>query len=424
MPPKSAFAAAALCVAVFVGATVAMKAARPQPEPATAEVAPPPAEPAAAARPEPHQPAPPPPAKAASEPPRPPAPQPPNPVLARWGVPAVRVDGREDSFATDPQTVAVNNAGTRVMVATSRLVDVWEKGRAAAVRLQPKRISGAFVSPDASRAYIVNDELEALETFDAAGKRVGSWAPPPVKPGWHLRFDYTGFHPTTGKLTIGVHYAAPDGFYTVSPETGQGTLALRFAEGGDVFSCRRIFPLTDGRYVAHYEPEAGVRVPPGVYELGTDGKPRTSPRIPAEVGKNERIRTAAVSADGRLVAAVVGRELTLWDAHGGTRLFTWAKEYYYPYACAFTRDRLLIAAASDYEEWHTKMGSVVGVNRVPGLLQLYDLGTRKPVGEFRPSDHRLPARVVALSPDGSKLALAGGKEVAVIDAEVAFGPPR
>lgn len=353
---------------------------------------------------------------------KPPAPR--DPVLARWAVATATVDGREDGWATAPKGVAVNDAGTRVVVRTTRLVDVWEKGRGAALRIQPKGLSQAFVAPDASRLYVVADDATELETWDPAGRRVGAWQPPRPK-GARPRFEGGGFDPATGRLVVGVRVPSGEGFYEVSPADGAGRLAVPTPDGLDCYASRVLFPLPGGGLLVNYAGDPGAKRPHGVYAVSAAGA--FAPVLAAaEASKQGVIHQMSASADGRHFALVAdGGVLKVWDRRSGACVLDWAAQYYHPYAAHFGGGRLLVAAGSRYEKWTTNgLGAVQGVSALPAVLHLYDVPSLRKLGEFTPREHKLPVRALALSPDGSKLALADDKAVAVADVAAAFGLDR
>lgn len=337
-------------------------------------------------------------------------------VLARWGVARATVDGREDGGATDPQRLAVADDGTRVVVATSRLVDVWTKDRAAALRIQPKKWQDGFVGPDAARAYVVTADPTALETWDTAlGQRVATWNPPSSSKGWAPRYFAHGFHPDTHALTVMAQSPDNCGLYDVSPVTGRGARTVPFKQMHEVADVLAVFPLRDGRYLTHYGPSM-PNAERGFAWLGRDGARTRSPKLPADEKGFGYSQHPAVSQNEKYAALAGNRQLTVWDARTGAELWTWSKQYHFVSWCAFTRDRLVVWAASDY----VAIGGGSGPRGLGSVLQMYDVPARKLLGEFRPGDD-LPGQAVAFSPNGRYLALADGKGVAVLDAGAAFG---
>lgn len=347
-----------------------------------------------------------------------------SPVLARWAVPKATADGKEDPHGTFPENVAVDDAGARVLVQTHRLVDVWRAGNPAALRVQPASIRGAHVAPDAARMYFVHDERAklSLETCDADGRRVGVWEGDPNK--WR-EFRAAGFDPVTSELTVEVGYDNKEALYAVSPATGRPRLVRALTDDAHGHFVDRIFPHSGG-HLLQFHTFQGEDRPPGLYAVTADGGVRRTAAVPPGSQPSTVLRRPAVSPDGRRVAVPAGTgHVRVWDLASGRRLLEWQLDYYHPTACFFVNGRVVIAARSRYEKW--SMGgpfSVTSVTPLPALLQMYDPDTAKPLGQFRPSDYKLPEAAFAFSPDGSKLAVAGTQEVALLDTNRAFGLDR
>lgn len=407
---QSSIFAAVVGVGVFAGAFVFLNPQQERPAEVATELHPvhvnPPAEPA------PQPPAPQPQPKAEAEPPAPPPKPRPALVVARWAVAKAVVDGREDGFATRPEHLAVSDDGTRVVVGASRFVDLWQKGEAAAVRIQPKRWQGAFVAPDAARAYVVG-ESGALETWDTAtGKRLATWAPQSSRTGWAPRYFAHGWHPTTHALSVVAQSPDACGFYDISPTTGQGTRTAPIKELHECADDIALFPLRSGGYVTHFGPSR-LNAERGLVFVARDGTRTRGPHIPEDDKKFGYSLHPALSADERYAALCAERKLAVWDMRTGKRLLEWEKEYYFATQTAFVGSRVVVRAASDYYR-------VVGPG-FPVLLQMYDVPTCKKLGEFVPHNAGLPSSVFAFSPNGKYLALANDKAVVVLDAAVAFG---
>jgi hypothetical protein len=355
-----------------------------------------------------------------------PKPEPPPPplVLARWAVPVAVANGKDDRGENSPKTIAVSDDGERVLVGAAHLLDIWRKGNPAPVRAQPKRGERAFVAPDASRGYLIAHDPTRVETYDRDGRAVGSWQPPEPVRGWHARIEFGGFHPTSHKLTVGLNREGAHGFYELNPSTGTGTCVLPLKTNGEVFSCRKLFPQPDGGWLVHYEPDTGSKTEVrGLARRSASGALTRAPQIPdAKSAKEHHFRDIAVSQDGKHVAIIQQRDVTVYDVRTGAALLEWSKQYYFATSCAFAQNRLVVRAASDYEKWHTQGGSVVGVSAPPALLLQIDVSAKKTVSEFVLGDTKFPGAAFALSPDGTKLALANDKEVVVLDATRAFKP--
>jgi hypothetical protein len=423
MPPKSVLIALAIGVSVFVGSTFAINRLRVDPEP---EAEAPAAEPA---RPAPEKKvAPPAPKKAA--PPEPEQPRQPL-VLARWAVPKLTGEDAKVPFASYdwyPSGIAVDNAGSRVMVPNRKAVDVWRVGQTVPLRVQPKKLHEVYVAPDAARMYLVaGGEPKELLTHDSDGKLVGSWTPPLGPKNWH-GFHDAGFDPTTSKFHISVHRSteAPKGnFYTVqffevysvSPVTGQGTMVARLDSTQFIYNRSYApHPHTGGLFV-NISGFGDIEYTAGLHRV-TGGVVRKADRLPLSATPNRPV----VSADGRRVAdSTEGNwKLRVFDTRDGRTLFGWEKEYYQSSAWRFVGDRLAIYATSSYGVMTIGIGSAGGPKALPPLLQMYDLATGKLLGQLNPRALKLPEGVFAFSPDGTKLALASEKEVVVLDATVVF----
>lgn len=430
MNPKSAVMAVLVGAGVFGAATLLMSRDRPA-EPgagAPAPVVEAAREPAAEAKREPAAPVEPPKLKPPAPAPAPKSAPAKSPVVAAWAVPVPVIDGREDKVAAWPRAVSVNNAGTRVMVATGRLLDVWEAGTAApALRHVPKSYRNLYAAPDASRFYVLGsfgfDPLK-LEVFGPTGQRTAKWEPALVPKGQFQQFEYAGFHPTTGEMTVGLWADGPkadgvSGLYAIDPTTGQGRPVAKFEKGYDAASCRDLRPLPGGGCAVNFVPVGQSKRAAGVYVIAPDGAFRAPPGVVAP----KDVRGLATTADGHHLA-VLGEGLRVWDRRDGRCVADWKRPYYYPYACATAGDRLLVAAGSEYERVTTNQwGGVMGSHgRLPVILHLYELPSMKPLGELKPSDFKLPTEVFGFSPDGKKLALAGSGSVAVVDVGTAFAP--
>jgi hypothetical protein len=353
-----------------------------------------------------------------------PKPEPPAPlVLARWAVPVAVLNGKEDRGSNGVKTLAVSNDGERVMVGTAHFIDIWHKGDRAAVRAQLPRVETVFLAPDASRGYIVASDPTRVETYDRDGRKVNSWQPPRPLPGWHARMEFGGFHPVNHKFTISVNCEKTHGFYEFDAN-GTAALKVPFATSGEVYSCQKLFPQVEGGYLVHYEPNFDEKQPRGLVRVSATGKFAHAPRIPAVKDAKDHFRDIAVSQDGRFAALIQGRTLTVYDARTGAELFSWSKQYYYAAECRFVQNRVVLWAGSDYQMWKSQFGSVMQVSVPPAMLIQFDPVTQKRVSEFVIGETNFGCDYFALSPDGSKLALATEKEVLVLDATRAFRPVK
>ncbi|MDY3560048.1 hypothetical protein R5W23_001272 [Gemmata sp. JC673] len=333
------------------------------------------------------------------------------PLLALWGV-RVSADANAERTGDLPESVAVDNAGFRVLVQTARAVDVWTLGDPAAVRVRPKDARAALVAPNGARMYFVRDGKPgwSLETCEATGKRVGVWEPGAERA---RAFGPAGFHSTTHELTVGIGTEDGCSFDTISPTTGQPEPNRRLVRGTDVLRADLLFPRKN-KMLLHFPTAAGSDRPPGLYSLLTDGTLKPVAAAPADPAAPTAPSRPVVSNDGHRAAVLDGASVKVWDLDNDRRLFSWELPSYRPKACWLTGGRLVVAATGGLEAGAPPRT----------ILQMYDLDSFKRVGQFLPSDYALPEAVFAFSPDGTKLALADRDEAALVDASVAFGPSR
>lgn len=326
-------------------------------------------------------------------------------VLARW-------EKAADSSRERPEAVAVDNAGSRVLVQVPRGVNVWAAGDPKARRVQPKNARRAFVAPDAAHMYFVNSEKSGwrLETCDADGKRIGVWGPDPNR---RCELGAVGFHPTTHELTVGIGFEEGYALQAVSSASGQPQPARVLTHAADAPHADRLFPHAGGHMI-HFHTFQGAGHPPGLYALTAAGAVERTAAVPTDSATSAVLPRPAVSPDGHRVAVLDGNTVRVLDLTTGRRVFSWEQAAHRPQACWFAGGRLIVAATAE-------RGSAAAR---PTLFQTYDLGSSRMVGQFRPGNHALPEAAFAFSPDGSKLALASGDEVVLVDANVAFGLSR
>ncbi|WP_029600953.1 WD40 repeat domain-containing protein [Gemmata obscuriglobus] len=333
------------------------------------------------------------------------------PLLALWGV-RVSADASAERTGDLPESVAVDNAGFRVLVQTAGAVNVWTLGDPAVVRVRPKDSRAALVAPNGARMYFVHEGKPgwSLETCDATGKRVGVWEPGAERA---RGFGPVGFHSTTHELTVGIGAEGGCSFDTISPTTGQPEPTRRLVQGADVLRADLLFPRKN-KMLLHFPTTAGSDRPPGLYSLLTDGTLKPVAAAPVDSVTPPAPSRPVVSNDGHRAAVLDGASVKVWDIESGRQLFSWELHSHRPKACWLVGGRLVVAAT----------GGLDGAAPPRTILQMYDLSSFKLVGQFQPSDYALPEAVFAFSPDGSKLALAGRDEAALVDAGVAFGPSR
>lgn len=154
-------------------------------------------------------------------------------------------------------------------------------------------------------------------------------------------------------------------------------------------------------------------------------------------GQNQQIADLAISPDARLLAAVAGHQLMVWnlasrehvrnwDAHpSGLRAIAWSPAAPPLIATAGRGNQVRLWDASEGKELASFFGGNASIEslaftpdgkhlvggtmstekpQIPGEVILWNVETRKPVKTF--SGHRLGIWKVVISPDGQKIASA------------------
>jgi WD40 repeat protein/serine/threonine protein kinase len=137
---------------------------------------------------------------------------------------------------------------------------------------------------------------------------------------------------------------------------------------------------------------------PGVLEVWDA---QTSQKIFTLQGHTATVTSAAYSHDGRrLASASEDKTVKVWDAQTGRQLFTLQRHSHPVWSVAFSSDGKRLASASGADD-------NLAPGELPGELKVWDAQTGQELLTIK--GHPKPARSVTFSPDGKRLAGAGGE---------------
>lgn len=352
-----------------------------------------------------------------------------NPVVARWAAPAL--DGKPRGTLDAARTIDFDPTGDVVVVAFGRDVQAWSVSRRQRLGIVPvAQFRAAHVAPDASRIFVVSADQQSYEMFDTTGRKTATYTPTQGPPRWHGSFWGGGFGPTGGSFVVGFLRGEHRAFHAVDPRTGTATVFPPTAPRGLFEGARAMLPVPGGESVLVSGPADRKRGKSGLTELTlATGAVRQVTGFAAQIADAPGNHKYALSADGRLVAGHAEQMTEVVNLQDGRRMARWQKQYYYPTNTQFTPDtrRLLVYQPSDYERVELTFTGVRADSTggpLPDMITLLDSRTGKAISEYEhdPAVMKSP-RAMGLSHDGTRIALADGAGVVVLDFETAFGVP-
>jgi WD40 repeat protein len=294
-------------------------------------------------------------------------------------------------------------------------VCIWDAGSGRPIKHfgQLNGVTCAAVSPDRS-AIVVGEDGGKLFVFDVATGRerlqvVGTKEGRPISVAWSAdgRWFAAGFYKvayvwdaTTGKLAhrlegddyIQAVAVNPNGKSLVAGDR-QRVQIWDLASGKPVATCEG--GLDTGSRSLTYTLDGSTLVGPCNEPIDNKGSSRSSLRQwDAVTGKKIRdvaggsFNCAAISPDGKTLAASEGSHIRLWDLATGKELRKWIAHVYHAGTVVFNRDGTRLAST--------------GMDR---RIRLWDIATGK---ELKPNaGHSGPVNALACAPHGRVVASGG-----------------